>query len=345
MTDRAPSRCGAAWIPILLSFAATPLAAQKTDVLILGNGDHITGEIKKLDRGQLEYSTDDMGRLFIEWDEIARLTSVNFFEIELDTGRKYFGNLPQASEDGKLVVALDASSDTLELIHIVKITPIKARFWNRFDGNVDVGFSFAQANNVLQLTTGATVKYRVALYFTTLTFSSYFQDQDELDATNRVSLGLSFRRFMGNKWNALVFGKAEQNEELNLDLRTSLGGGPLWGAIQTNRHLLLAGFGLLVSQEEFSGLDPQTNLEGFLGFDLEAFRFDDPELDLSVVLQVFPGITDWGRVRLQLDVTLRYELVSDFFLGLTLFESYDNGGTQAASVNDFATTLSIGYSF
>ncbi len=345
MTDRAPSRCGAAWIPILLSFAATPLAAQKTDVLILGNGDHITGEIKKLDRGQLEYSTDDMGRLFIEWDEIARLTSINFFEIELDTGRKYFGNLPQAGEDQKLVVALDARSDTLELIHIVKITPIKARFWSRFDGNVDVGFSFAQANNVLQLSLGATVKYRVAHYFTTLTYSSYFQDQDELDSTDRVSVTLSFRRFMGRKWNALIFGKVEQNEELNLDLRTSLGGGPLWGAIQTNRKLLLAGAGLLVSREQFTGLDPRVNLEGLLALDFEAFRFDDPELDLSVTLTVYPGITDWGRLRLQLNATGRYELVSDFFLGLTLFESYDNGGTQAAAINDFAVTLSIGYSF
>ena len=43
-------------------------AREKTDVVILKNGDRITGEIKKLDRGKLKLKTDDMSTVYIELD-------------------------------------------------------------------------------------------------------------------------------------------------------------------------------------------------------------------------------------------------------------------------------------
>ena len=50
---------------LLILAGAGPLHAQKTDVVTLENGDEITGEIKQLDRGKLEYGTDDMGTVEI----------------------------------------------------------------------------------------------------------------------------------------------------------------------------------------------------------------------------------------------------------------------------------------
>ena len=39
------------------------VAAPKTDVVVLVNGDRITGEVKQLERGILTYGTDFMGTL------------------------------------------------------------------------------------------------------------------------------------------------------------------------------------------------------------------------------------------------------------------------------------------
>jgi hypothetical protein len=47
-------------IALLILCSPLPLYAEKTDIVILRNGDKITGEINKLDRSLLEYSTDDM---------------------------------------------------------------------------------------------------------------------------------------------------------------------------------------------------------------------------------------------------------------------------------------------
>ncbi len=54
------------------------------------------------------------------------------------------------------------------------------------------------------------------------------------------------------------------------------------------------------------------------------FRFDSPELDLSTSLQVIPNLTDTGRVRGELDISLKWEIVEDLFWELTYYHSYDN---------------------
>jgi hypothetical protein len=50
---------------------AGPLHAQpRTDVVTLANGDRITGEVKRLDRGQVEFKTDDGGTIYFEWSAV-----------------------------------------------------------------------------------------------------------------------------------------------------------------------------------------------------------------------------------------------------------------------------------
>ena len=49
--------------------------AAKTDIVRLVNGDEITGELKSLDFGVLMYSTDSMGTVKIDWEDVAAITS------------------------------------------------------------------------------------------------------------------------------------------------------------------------------------------------------------------------------------------------------------------------------
>ena len=50
---------------LLLMPVCQAVAAPKTDVVVLKNGDKITGEVKTLERGRLEFSTDSMGTVYI----------------------------------------------------------------------------------------------------------------------------------------------------------------------------------------------------------------------------------------------------------------------------------------
>ncbi len=90
--------CGGAALALMGAIA--PLQAQKTDVVVLINGNRITGEVKDLSHGKLDYSTDDMGRLSIEWTKVVRLSSPRPFEADTQVGAETL-RLPDPGRPGR----------------------------------------------------------------------------------------------------------------------------------------------------------------------------------------------------------------------------------------------------
>ena len=90
------------WPPVAVTVIAIALtaalsgeaaAAVKVDVIVLGNGTRIVGELRSMSRGRLELKTDDMGTLQIEWGNVVQVTAPEYFEVEEMSGRLRFGAL------------------------------------------------------------------------------------------------------------------------------------------------------------------------------------------------------------------------------------------------------------
>ena len=131
---------------VLLSFVTK---AAKTDVVVLRNGDRITGEIKELKKGKLKYSTDDISTIYIEWENISEIYSPATFEFFTTSGDKYFGSIGW-SKPGYLKILGPATSIQLRLDSIVMVYPIKNGFWKRLDGSVNFGLSYTKASDIGQ---------------------------------------------------------------------------------------------------------------------------------------------------------------------------------------------------
>lgn len=329
----------------LLVLWAAPAFAQKTDVVILRNGNEVTGEIKNLDKGKLEYSTDDMGRINIEWDKIHHLTSSHYFEVELVSGAKYFGQLRRTDTPGELVVVLTRPV-TVPMSSVVRITPVEATFWQRLSGRVDLGFNFTKANSLLELTTAFEVKYRGRKWYSKLAGDSYFQTQDSTDGTSRNNLSLDIQRFLAHKWSAGGVVSGQQNQQLELDLRLTTGLTGNHNLIQNNNSVLLLTGGLTGSMEEYVGTEQSFNAELSLGGDYSLFLYDSPKTDISTDFTVFVSVVDLGRVRGNFNWQLSYEMISDFTVGLRGFHTFDSRpGSTTADKSDFGIYLTLGYTF
>ena len=340
-----------------LVLSASPVTAQKTDVVTIQNGNAITGEIKQLDRGQLEYGTDDMGTLQIEWTKVQRLVSVWYFEVEQRSGRRYYGTFLDEADPGTLIVALPPRRDTLLLGSIIRITPIEAGFWQRLDGYIDVGFSYAKANQAINLTSNGRANYRGRKWGGTITAQSYFQKQDTVGTTNG-SVELSLERYLGEqRWAVGVFTSAEQNEVQNLALRGRFGANVGRSMVHTNSSIMKLTAGVAVSSERHNeeGSDPgvqapdttSVSWEGVFQFEWAVFRFDSPELDILTKINAFPSITDFGRVVSDGEVRFQYEVISDFFLGFNVTANLDTRPPSTTDVSklDFRTEMTVGWSF
>src|SRR6185369_11712926 len=101
------------------------------DVVVLKNGDHFTGEVKQLSRGQLKLTTDDAGTLYIEWDKIAAVSTALQYEVVTTNGTRYVGVLAPASNTELKVVGNDGIETILPFLDVVSFASIKAGFLER----------------------------------------------------------------------------------------------------------------------------------------------------------------------------------------------------------------------
>jgi hypothetical protein len=336
------ARALATLLPVL---AASPALAAKTDVVELLNGDRITGEVQQLERGRLSLKTDNLGTVEIEWDKVRGVTATAPFDVEDVSGRRYLGSL-QTEPSGQLRIEWKGTSETVDLLRVVRVRRLATSFWKRLDGSLDVGASYTSATSLFKLDLAATIGVERPGYAVRADASSTISSQPEVEETRRSTLGIVYERRFEDRWVLLVRGQLEQNRELGFDLRGSaaVGGGRY--LVQSRRDRLLAGAGISVNRELPVEGDGTTNLEAFGALSYDRFSYDFPKVDVSVAAVGFASLSHGGRYRMELDARLKRELVKDFYVSLRGYESYDSRpATQGAPTNDYGVTFALGWSF
>jgi hypothetical protein len=335
------------WIAFFFG-APRPALARSSDVVVLRNGDRISGEIKGLERGKLDFSTDDAGRLSIEWEKVESLTSPFAYDVEVGSGLTYFGHLVRAERDGYIVVQ-DLTADTLRISSVVGITTLDAGFLQRVKSYLDLGFTLAKAHKATTFSLGGSADYRAAEFGSVTKFDAYAQGQEEVATTVRNSVRQSFSWFLPERWSLVGLAQFEHNDELSLDHRWTYGGALDRVLQHSNRSQLVVGAGLVGIQEQFSssaGGTTESSVEALAVLNWDAYRFDTPKLDLSTATAIFPSLSDAGRVRGQIEARIKYELFKDFNVGAQFTDNFDSRPPEAdVAKNDYITTLTIGWSY
>jgi len=337
---------GALTLVCLLGVAA-PAYAQKTDVVTLGNGDRITGEIERLDRGQLEFSTDDAGTLYLEWDKlVAVVATTRVFDISITDGRRFLGSLHPAAR-GFIEIHSAAGAETLTMADVTYISPIGKSFWQKLDGSISAGYNYTKSSGVAQFNLNADTTFRRPAF--EITFAgSYTATATDDNAGNddRGSVEAQYARFVSLRWVVSAFGRFESNESLGLKLRSQVGGGAGPRIVNSNRAQVWTGAGLVANNEQGVDVESTNNLEAVFYFEASYFTYDRPKTTVDVGLQYFPSLSDFGRQRVQLNTTFKRELLKDFILSLSLYDSFDSRPPNAKfDTNDIGIVLSLGWTF
>jgi hypothetical protein len=330
---------------LTLGLSAAAAAQGKTDVVVLGNGDRITGEIKRLDRGQLEFSTDDAGTLYLEWEKLASAITKQIVEVVTKDGSRLLGSLGPSAPRSITVVRAEGDA-SLPMTEVTNIAPIGQSFWRKLDGSFDAGFNYTQSSGIAQLNVNSNTLYRRPGFQARVLTSLTGTRTEDSDRDDRGMLEMSYLRYVRRRWFSVVAGRFETNESLGLTLRSQVGVALGPRLVNTNRAQLAVGAGLVLNEEDGVDVEPVENVEGLLVFQSSYYTYDRPKTNLDLNIQYYPSLSNTGRHRLQLDAGVKREVWVDLFVALNVYNTYDSRPPSAtADTNDVGIVTSIGWSY
>jgi hypothetical protein len=326
-------------------------ARDKKDVIIFANGDRMTCEIMQLQKGYLYVRlANGEGTISVDWTKVVRIESAYNFVVSDQSGERFTSGLRSAGDSpDKFMVQVTERSKAKVIpgSEIVAIEQNDAGFWQNMHGSVDSGLNFTKQQNRVQYNFGSSVVYAKPLWAANADLSSSFSGGGSAE-NFRYDLQLNSTRQLRTPRN-FYMGLAgfQHNGEQELDLRTTLGGALGHNFKMTNNSLVMAYAGGDWNGERYSqqATTGQTgnSAEAIVGSQLNFFRFRTTNFLLNS--QVYPSLTDLGRVRIDLNAAIKLRIAKRLYWNFSYYLNYDSHPPQNLPQTDYGSAASIGWKF
>src|SRR4030066_1225618 len=251
--------------------------------------------------------------------------------------------MEQSDDEGMFVVKGVTIENNFFMKYIVRINRIKESFWDILDGYIKFGFSFTKASNIGEISFGGNAKYRTKINLSELTLNSVIITTDKEPTSSKNDLSFAYQHNLRNEWFAAGIVSLQENSELGIKLRSSLGGGMGNNFIQTQNQWLYTLAGLSINSEAKTDQTETTfNVEALINAQYQLFKYDHPKANFLTYIYVFPSLSDLGRYRFNYNAQLSWEIFIDFYWDLTFYYEYDNSPqSENASQSDYRIETSI----
>src|ERR1700680_3807102 len=152
MSNRSSIKSRVVLFSCALLTATCLFARESADLIVMKNGDHITGKIKSLDSGVLSVSLDYVdGTISMDWSKVARVDSNQLFVVLTQSGSSYEGTLvtPEATPDQSVKIQVTQTTGNkveIERSKIVRMTQTSEKFHQRLSGDINLGVTHSKGN-------------------------------------------------------------------------------------------------------------------------------------------------------------------------------------------------------
>jgi hypothetical protein len=335
--------------------AMPAFARDKTDVLVMQNGDRITCEVKRLEGGILEASLDYVdGTIAIDWQKVARLESGDMFLVELQDGSIYSGKVitPQSlpGTPVKLEIQEAGAPEPVPVARdeVVRMTQTSASFLQRFDGGVTVGSIFSKGNSTTQYNIASDLEYEETGWATGVRYSSNLSSSTGADTATRNQIDVNtYRAFEGKTYFLAGTAGYLQSSVQGIQNQISLAAGAGVFLKKTNRVrlTLLGAPGWQRTTYLESGTDQRIqDIAVFVvNSALRVFQFKKTRLETRASL--IPALSEPGRVFLKTNVDYYLKLFGKIDWNFSVYGNWDNRPPEQLSGSDYGYSTGLSWSF
>ncbi len=323
---------------IMLLFSTTADA----DVLVLNNGDRITGEIKHIWDAEITIEPEYTDEFSVDLPAVDQIISDRKFEIELQDGRKVFAQLAGADEDGRQIVSTGTETIQIALADIFELEEPE----EDFDWESHVDFSTVINTGNTDTTSGylrADSTIRVPNHRHLIELSASHESTDDVTTKDQRFARYDYNWFFNDPWFLAAQLSGESDPIIELDHRTivSLGvGRDIW---YTPRLALSVQLGVGAQTEEIGGFSEDSSVATLTLRYLQGFLNNDFELIHDHTINKNIG----GRTNTSYRTStgIRYEITDLLYVTFTFDYDYETDPAPDVGSEDGTLLIGIGAEF
>ena len=129
---------------LLIIAAVLTTSISQADVLVLKNGDRITGDIKKIWDSEVSIEPSYSDEFNVDAEIIDYIESDKEFDIELSSGEEVTARLSGVDDDGNQLITVNGESETISIAQLYELDEIDDPI--EWDSNVDWSMSLNTGN-------------------------------------------------------------------------------------------------------------------------------------------------------------------------------------------------------
>ncbi len=339
----------------LAMLVASPiLARDKTDVILMKNGDRFTCEIKGLSSNILYVSISYfLGTVSVDWSNVDHIESTQLFMVKTQDGTVYTGRLSTPETVGERPMQIEIleapeNTVTLERNRIVEVKETASNFWQRLNGQIGTGFTYSKGNQSAQYNLNSDVTYPEERWSATVRYNSNLTSNAGASASTQNEIMLSAQRLLRWKnWYYTGITDFLQSSVQGIRLQSTFGGGIGRNIRNTGATTFTVYGGLawqkIDYQDAILAARPQQVTSGLIGSSLKLFQFDRTTLTASV--NFLPAISQPGRIHLNLRSTYYVKLWGKLNWNFTVYNTFDNRPPAGFVGSDYGTSSGLNLSF
>ena len=327
---------------VLLVAAVVGPATWAQDILVLKNGDRITGEIKQIWDGEITIEPEYSDEFNVDVPAVEHIISEREFEIEFEDGREIVATMPGADAEGNQI--LESDDETLAV-------PVAALFeldepedYYDWDSHVDFTADLNKGNTDTfdtQLRADGMYKHGDHRHRGEITFLR--KEVSSVPTQERDLYTYSYNWLFRDPWFLAGGATYESDPIAELDGRTTISAGlgrDIWdSARRTLNFSLSAGY-----QNEKLAMVTRDNAVAswVLRFSYDLFG-DDMEVFHNHTIMTNVS----GRTNTKYDTStgLRYEITDLLYANVTLNADYETDPADGVENEDIAFLVGVGLEF
>lgn len=318
-----------------------------SDYIRTKSGNFLIGELKGSDKGKIIFDIDDIETDEIDLEDISEIIAKSTdFQVDMEDNKRVVGKIDKSNKPGCFMIY--NSTDTFEyyIEDIVLLRRFESIFSDRFDGYLNISYSYNNSSGVGRLNFSNEFTYENANFYFFLPGSVSLTLDDGEKTIDQIDVILGGYYDLNENWLLLQFFEYQKINSLGIESRMisiSSGGRRIVHNTFLDLNLLTG----ISFQKEYAINGTVGSLQAEIPLVVD-FRLgiSDPELTLTGLSVFYTSLSVKDRYRFDTRANLSYEFIDNFTIGTQLSLNFDSkplDPTQKQTNIDVSVTFGIDF--